>query len=1025
MPNRSRSLLPLVAGTAMLVVACEGDPLEPTGSSSATPEAPQFDASSGGATVIKDFGCWLGPAEWGGPFPLYTDDTQSVITPSGNTMLSCKFEIPDGFEPPKAVRNSGFLCNTFMGPTNDSEAVATPGGNASLSCTIHPLRVNTTDDEDDGLCDDTHCSLREAIHASNSMPGLNYIHFRIPGPGPHTIQPGSPLPEVTDAATIDGTSEPDFEGTPIVELDGSNAGGEAEGLILAAGNTTVRGLVINRFSFNGIVIPPGSSGNVVEGNYLGTDVTGTVPLGNGFSGVAMVFAPDNTVGGATEATRNLLSGNLAHGVAIIGPDAHHNSVLGNYIGTDVTGTVPLGNAQHGVFIFLAPQNTVGGGTAAARNVISANGVHGVHITLPPAHGNSVLGNYIGTDVTGTVPLGNGIHGVSIANAPGNMVGDSEPNHGNLISGNVHHGIEIIAPGAQGTSVQGNFIGTDVTGTAALGNGELGVLILDAPSNTVGGDESGARNVISGNGVHGVHILAPGAHGNSVLGNFIGTDVTGTAAVGNGLHGVSIVDAAGNMVGGATAAARNVISGNALFGVEMIAPGAHDNSVQGNFIGTDVTGTAALGNGEHGVFIVEGSANLVGGTEPGTGNLISGNGVHGVHIVAPPTTGNSVKGNMIGTDVTGTAPVGNGLHGVSIADAHGNVVGGPEPGAGNLISGNVHHGLEIIGPPAHDNAVQGNLIGTDATGTVALGNGEHGIIIQGNANLVGGEAPGEGNLISGNGAGGIVIEGGAVANSIFGNLIGTDITGAAALGNGGRGVDIFNASDNAVGTWGPGGRNVISANQGGVRIAGDAHGNAVRGNYIGTDVSGTLDLGNAAGGVLIAQGAFDNTIGDLPPGSGNRIAFSARAGIRLVGGAGPGNAIRGNSIFSNGGLGIDNGDAGPTGNDFQDPDMGANDLQNFPILLSATGPDGPILGEVNSTPGTEFRIELFASSVCDPEGYGEGEIFLGHVMVTTDGPGDAGFDVSFPGNVPAGMFITATATAPNGSTSEFSPCVLAF
>jgi titin len=238
-------------------------------------------------------------------------------------------------------------------------------------------------------------------------------------------------------------------------------------------------------------------------------------------------------------------------------------------------------------------------------VISGNAVNGVEIILAGATANSVQGNFIGTDATGSSSLGNGV-----------------------ISGNLE-GVTIDDPGAQGNLVQGNYIGTDVTGTSAIAN-RTGVLIITSANNTIGGTTSGARNVISGNAIHGVEFVGAGATGNQVQGNFIGTDVSGTAAIGNGEAGVGVDDAPNNTVGGTTAEARNIISGNEDHGVRMRSAGATGNLVQGNYIGTDVNGMSALPNGSHGVLVENAPSNTIGGTTAEARNVISGN-LEGVTI----------------------------------------------------------------------------------------------------------------------------------------------------------------------------------------------------------------------------------------------------------------------------------------------------------------------------------------------------------------------------------------------------------
>ena len=260
----------------------------------------------------------------------------------------------------------------------------------------------------------------------------------------------------------------------------------------------------------------------------------------------------------------MISGNGSDGVRIYS-GASDNVVEGNYIGTDATGANPLPNTLSGVGIIDASNNTIGGTAAGAGNVISGNGSDGVFIgtNQGTATGNLVAGNYIGTDVTGTKALGNKYAGVEIADsASHNTIGGTTAGDRNVISGSVQGGGVFIDGSATGNLVAGNYIGTDVTGTKALGNALVGVEIADSANNTIGGTAAGDRNVISGSPQGGV-LIDGFATGNLVAGNYIGTDVTGTKALGNALAGVEIRDSAwNNTIGGTAAGDRNVISGSA-------------------------------------------------------------------------------------------------------------------------------------------------------------------------------------------------------------------------------------------------------------------------------------------------------------------------------------------------------------------------------------------------------------------------------------------------------------------------------
>ena len=336
-------------------------------------------------------------------------------------------------------------------------------------------------------------SLRQAILDANNSPGIDTIIFDIPGPAPHTIQPLSVLPPINDPVVIDGTSEPDFAGTPIIEIDGSNLGATASGLWLRGGST-VRALVVNRWGFTGLSL--GGGGNVLEGNYVGTDVSGTVSLGNRF-GVVVHTSSDDTIGGTTPAARNVISGNASYDVQIA--RGTNTVVQGNYIGTDVSGTAALPGAANGIRVQNSAGGLIGGTAAGAGNVISGHRSAGVIIFSSSAN-YQVQGNYVGTDASGTIALGNSRNGVLVSSSTNITIGGTAAGAGNLISGNNGYGVSITGPAAR---VEGNIIGADVSGTVPLGNINSGVW---AGSNTtIGGQTSGAGNLIAYNGQSGLRV----------------------------------------------------------------------------------------------------------------------------------------------------------------------------------------------------------------------------------------------------------------------------------------------------------------------------------------------------------------------------------------------------------------------------------------------------------------------------------------------------------------------------------------
>jgi len=672
---------------------------------------------------------------------------------------------------------------------------------AAEAATFH---VTTTADNGDNV-NPTPGSLRKAIVDANSNAGADLIDFQImPAGVVQTISPPAPLPSITDSVTIDGYTQPGANANTLadgenavllIELDGTNAGSgfSGIGLNVVKGSVTLRGLVINRFSNQGVAffgLYNGSSGNTIEGCFIGTDPTATI------------------------ARPNLNTGIYAN-------DSSHN--------------------------------TIGGTAPAARNVISANG-------------------------------------------------DSQGNgQGILLAGSTNDPIV-------GTLIQGNYIGTNAAGTAALGVQGTGVDLSSTSQTTIGGTVAGARNVISG--------------------NRRGIDTSETT--------------------------------QAL--------------IQGNYIGTDVTGTVKIGN-KYACIRLDASNSTIGGSAPGARNIISGSEQdNGIGLQGDTCTGNVIQGNYIGTDVTGNQAIPNatGIGTPYTGNPSNNKIGGTGAGEGNLISGNRFNGISLTQNSAN-NVVQGNLIGTNAAGTGAIPNGDP---------------------VSKSGRG-IVITATTAANLIGGTV--------------------------------PAARNVISGNFGyGIYVYAGAQNQLVQGNFIGVDVNGAA-LGNTNSGVYIS--AQNIQIGGTTAGAGNVIAFNGNGGVGVTSSDSVGNAINGNLIYSNvglyanGGLGIDLGYNGVTKNDAGDGDSGPNNLQNFPLLNSAStsGGNTTIVGTLNSTANTQFRVEFFANAAPDALGYGEGQFFIGATNVNTDAAGNASINATFPG-VPAGQFISTTATDSGGNTSEFSACI---
>jgi uncharacterized repeat protein (TIGR01451 family) len=491
----------------------------------------------------------------------------------------------------------------------------------------------------------------------------------------------------------------------------------------------------------------------------------------------------------------------------------------------------------------------------------------------------------------------------------------------------------------------------------------------------------------------------------IEGNFFGTDPTGKVAAPNRIGIFADAGpgfgstAGGNIIGGTTPQARNILSGNNNSGVLFLSL-AYEAQLQGNFIGLDATGTAIVSNPQEAdrsnTFDgagLNGSTVTIGGTLPGTANVIAGNGTN-VDIndltEGNQATNSIVQGNFIGTDATGKVAIPNQGYGVSILhNPTDMLIGGATPAARNVISGNLA-GVYVF-DNSFDNIVEGNYIGVDVTGTKAVPNVQEGFITGATTSsmtpagdtTIGGSVAGAGNVISGNTLDGIQIAGTSLGpngddqtdqgNFILGNFIGTDATGKVAIPNGGDGIDLISGATNNI-------------------IGGSAPG------------SGNLIANNTQNGILIDPGT----------GSGNKtiantILSNGGSGVRIN--TGSGNRISQNSIFGNGDLGINLQNAGPNLNsNCNSSNTGANNLQNAPSLTAgsgtafisatATDPNGntsefsnavaasasgnmlDLLGSFNSTPSTTYTIEFFSSTAADPSGYGEGQTYLTSTSVTT-------------------------------------------
>jgi hypothetical protein len=649
-------------------------------------------------------------------------------------------------------------------------------GQTELNVTGSEIVVNTTSDRlpdpaafdekpprcaVDAKARNPECSLRAAIELANKLGGKQSISFDIPGGGVPQIEPGFPLPPVTASVTIDGTTQRGG----WVELSGPKAG-NSNGLELEGADSTVRGLVINGFAKGAGILIARGTGDLIAGDRIGSGPAGEIAVPNEF-GIA-VDAPGVTIGG-TVGTKpdscagdcDLVSGNAVGEVWF--RTGGSGTVTGDTIGPDLTGEKVLkwldsfaavvecgGSSGHFNGLSVAGGNDhqncgsliVGGATTApgvAPGNVIAGGRKGVHFG-EEASGDVVAGNLIGLDRTGTrslegqlktpsdhfskdvlshTDLRHNYAGVS-ASASTVVVGGAAAADANVISG--------FPTGVYSTSgilVEHDLIGTNAVGTAAVGNIE-----------GVSGHYGGARvvdSVVSGNLGSGLYDIS------SVTGSRIGTNSDGTAALPNGYGVTGRTDVGGVRPAGSTSCTGpcNLISGNRKGAVQ----GA--DSVEGNFIGTNLAGTSAIPNGNYWMTAqgraeiategwqaqqgaaseikhLGGPSRAVSGICDRACNLISGNDQPGVQFVSGINP--SMEGNVIGRSVAGT-PLPNHGAGVLITHARGRGIIGGDGDSGNLIADNLGTAISLVNdstgalsrltaPTIEGNAITGNTGGIE-------------------------------------------------------------------------------------------------------------------------------------------------------------------------------------------------------------------------------------------------------------------------------------------------------------------------
>ena len=1015
-------------------------------------------------------------------------------------------------------------------------------------------------------------SLRAAIQSANTSPAPNTISFLL---SPSRIAPATPLPAITNAVILDGTTHPAYLTLPVVAVDGKALAGNSPAFTVQGSGIVIRGIEICSFTGTGVQVT--GTSNTIEACEVRS---------NAQYGIA-VNGSWNIVGGVTNPARNIIHENAAAGVSILGGTGNRvlanwigprigpalsavppaslqgvgvrvsggtgtildgatngslvisgngtgvelsgasrsNVVRGCWFGLDHDGTGLVANVDHLVINGPSYGNTIGS-TGAPWNVFGPSS--NAAITIASASNTVVAGNWIGVNRLGFGLIAND-YGVRLVDATDNQVGAdgitnlivrcavaaisisgassnnlvsynqlgavySSPNWfavsnnigvlvsaahnaigpGNIIAGSQVAGVLLDGAGAFDNDIAGNWIGTLEAGVGLFNPG-CGIVLSNAPLNRIGDGTPAGRNIIVHSIQHGILLSGSGCTSNAILGNWIGVKVDGSVPGTNRNHGIYVLNAPRNRIGQAGGVA-NVISASGTNGIFI--SGAAGNSIVNSIIGLDASATGTVGNGGNGIELDLSPATRIGGTSPLERNYISGNHGYGIRV-GPGAYSNWISTSHIGVRTNGLAGP-NDLGGVRL-ESWGNLVGGPGAGYRNVVAGNDGPGVLLIGGVATNNTLQNNYIGINPSGLFAQGNNGDGVRVQdgassatigaaGAGNLIGGNASNgvyisgittrlarvagnwigtyadgvsiggrnnqfgirlrntadhtigglaadEGNLISGNRHGGVMIDGTSSLIRVYGNRIGTDFSGTLDLGNGTNGVTVLFSGTNRIGIAGAG--NLISGNETyGIQILASAH-NLVEANRIGTQEDGIGRLENGLAGVLV--GSSDNTIGGSNSASGNRIGWHTNFPASFGVGVGI-SAIRvpilGNVVFSNR-VDIDLADVGgfgaPNPNDpAPDSDSGANQLQNYPVITGATQGSTAISGYLASSNSTTFRVEFMATEVA------QGGAFLGATNVTSGPTGTGAFSVTWAYALPAGARVQATATDPAGNTSEMSP-----
>ncbi|HVD96854.1 MAG TPA: T9SS type A sorting domain-containing protein [Cytophagaceae bacterium] len=780
--------------------------------------------------------------------------------------------------------------------------------------------------------------------------------------------------------------------------------------INASTNCTVGGTagantrnIISGNQQRGVHILSSSHNATVQGNYIGVSSSGNVAFGNQ-QGIEIVSSNNITIGGTLYAARNIISGNTQNGIVVT--TCTTLVIKGNFIGLGLDGTTALANAQSGILLQNPTASvTIGGLTAQERNIISSNNSRGV--SAANSAGITFQNNYIGTDSTGMLARGNSQSCIDLSNCTTVLIGGTTYNARNILCSSLNGNGISMSNCSTSVVVKGNFIGMAKDGNTVLANKTNGMLIQTSTPITIGGSTLPERNLVSGNLASGIVTNNVGA--TSIQNNYVGVDSTGMLAKGNAQIGINVSTATSLIVGGI--GVGNIVSSNRDGVIISAAPAL---SFKSNYVGMAVDGTTSLGNTQRGVLIQTSPGSLIGGAVLGERNIISNNAQQALEI--NNCASSIIYNNYIGVDATGLLNKGNGQNGIVVSTCANIQIGGGSSTTRNICSGNGQDGILINGD-CPNAVIKSNFCGVGADGLTVIANAQSGIHFGGGNSdgaTIGGSNFMDRNVCSGNGytttansRDGIRIEGGSKSHIIKGNYCGVDSTGMIPLGNVWAGISINEATDCIIGGTGPFEGNISCANQNEGVYFRNALRNTFIGNFVGTDKTGTISMGNEDYGVNIRFTSTDNVIGGSTMSLANIIANTK--GIQAGSGQGvyveqlsQRNKIVRNKIYCNADKGI-----------FLEPS--ANEGIAAPVLISS---DINSVNGTGTTDGDSIHVYLNIKSggFCDCEG----EQFIGGTIVSG---GTWTLTHNLGLSTAQTERVTATETTLNNSTSEFSDCIV--